>query len=247
MLNPNTMKKNYLFLLLTIAFFQVKAQSNCADAYQDLVYAYSHVKSAYDSNNKTHLQHYSERSLEAFENTKKVLENCDCEKAYNLAYDASDLLSKVAYTETFEDGRFYVKRAREIAKETINELEICTKVTDEDSELAELQSAKLNLEQQRIALQLKEEEIKLKMAEQAQKELKLTKEELISNSELAVSTTINSYNDMMSACGCSAEISNTYARQTDLVSKSITYIKAYYISTAKNLASNYLSKLNECK
>lgn len=241
------MKKNYIFLLLTIASIQVKAQTNCLDAHQDLVYAYSHVKSAYDSNNKTHLKHFSERSLESFENTKRILKDCECPDAYNLAYDATELLSKVSATETFEDGRFYVKRARDIAKEAINALEICTKTSNQDDELAELQNEKLKLEQQRIELKVKEEKIKLKLAEQEQKEMRLKKEELISTNELALSTNIAAYNDMLSACGCSPDVSNTYTTNTDLASKSISAIKTYYITTAKNLASNYLNKLNQCR
>ncbi|MEJ2113878.1 MAG: hypothetical protein P8X62_09385 [Flavobacteriaceae bacterium] len=66
--------------------------------------------------------------MEAFERTKDKLESCGCEKAYNFAYDIVELLRNVESSETNEDGRFYVKRARDLAKETINELELCTEL-----------------------------------------------------------------------------------------------------------------------
>ena len=148
------MKKNYLFFLISFAYIQSYAQSNCEDAHSDVIYAYSHVKSAYDSNNISHLKDYSKRSTDAFNRAKKILNDCGCETSYNYAFDASELLSKVEDVKTYEDGRFYVKRARDIAKKVINELELCTKLTQEDEALASLEYDRLKLKQQQIELNL---------------------------------------------------------------------------------------------
>ena len=173
------MKKNYLFFLFSIAFIYTYAQNKCEDAHSDVIYAYSHVKSAYNSNNISHLKDYSARSTDAFNRAKKILNECGCETSYNYAFDAAELLSKVENTKTFEDGRFYVKRARDIAKNVINELELCTKLTQEDEAIAELEYDRLKLKQQQIELKLKEEQLKQKLAQKHAEELRLKKEQLI--------------------------------------------------------------------
>ncbi len=127
------MKKQFFFLLFILVFFNVKAQANFSDVHEDLLYAYSDIESAYVSNNKEHLQHFSERSLEAFESAKTVLENCDCEKTYNLAYDTSELLFKITSAKTFKDGRFYIKKAVEAVKATIDSLEVYIEKSEQDN------------------------------------------------------------------------------------------------------------------
>jgi len=119
--------KSFFFFLISF-YLQSHSQTNCSDANSDVVYAYSHVKTAYASNNLDHLKYWSNRSLEAFIRTKAKLESCGCEKAYNYSYDIVELLSNVESSKTNEDGRFYVKRARDLAREAINELELCTEL-----------------------------------------------------------------------------------------------------------------------
>tara|TARA_R110002049_G_C9175812_1_gene562621 strand:+ start:675 stop:1091 length:417 start_codon:yes stop_codon:yes gene_type:complete len=124
------MKKNYLFFLfITICAFSY-GQKNCEEADSDLIYAYSHVKSAYNSNNIDHLKHYANRSLESFKRAKPKLKTCGCEVAYNKVYDAIELLENVESAKTNEDGRFYVKRTRDLAKECITEMDKCTVAMD---------------------------------------------------------------------------------------------------------------------
>jgi hypothetical protein len=116
------MKKIFFSLIAILSFTQLFAQDFCADADSNLIYAYSNVKSAYESNNLDHLKYYSKKSLKSFEEAKTNLKKCDCELAYNLTYNAAKLLTKVETQETFEDGRFYVKRAKEIAQKSITAL-----------------------------------------------------------------------------------------------------------------------------
>jgi len=239
------MKKIYLFFLIITLTASSYAQSNCSDAHADLIYAYSHVKSAYDSNNVTHLKDFSNRSFDAFERTKKNLETC-CETAYNYAYDAAELLSKVENVKTFEDGRFYVKRAREIAKKVIDELEICTKLSSEDEALAALENEQFKLQQQQIELKLKEQQIKNKMAARSAKELQLKKESLIRKNELALIANVITLNKVLDACDCNAEITLNERDKDKFLAKNLGEIKSQYLIISKDVTSNYLSKLDNC-
>jgi len=240
------MKKNYLFFLLSIVFLYSNAQNKCEDAHSDVIYAYSHVKSAYDSNNISHLKDYSNRSTGAFNRAKKILNDCGCETSYNYAYDASELLSKVENAKTFEDGRFYVKRARDIAKKVINELEICTKLTQEDESLAELENDRLKLQQQQIELSLKEEKIKQKLAEKEAAELRLKKEQLIIKNDMVLTSNLKNFNAILNVCDCDIEMPKINYEKEGLLSKDLKQIKKEYLTIFKNMTSNYLDKLNAC-
>lgn len=240
------MKINYFFLLFFVVYIQSFGQT-CSDAESDLNYAYSHVKSAYDSNNLTHLQYYSKRSYDAFERAKEKLNNCNCSEAYNFANEGHKLLSKLPDAKTFEDGRFYVKRTREIAQKAINELDICSKLTLEDEALVELEYERQKLEEQQKQLEHKEAEIKHMLANKAQRELQIKKEKLISLNEQTITSNINAYNDMLSACECNSIISNTSINNEELFTKSLKQIKMHYLNTVKKITSNYLITLNNCK
>lgn len=240
------MKKSYLFFLLYLVFINTNAQNKCEDAHSDVIYAYSHVKSAYDSNNISHLKDYSKRSTDAFNRAKKILNECGCTASYDQAYNASELLSKVETVKTFEDGRFYVKRARDIAKEVINELELCTKLTQEDEALAELEQDRLKLQQQQIELKLKEEQLKQRLAQKEAAELRLKKEQLITKNDLALSTKIESFNTILEACDCDIEMPKVNYKKEALLDKNLNQIKKEYLTIFKNMTSNYLNKLNAC-
>ncbi|WP_053975630.1 hypothetical protein [Mangrovimonas xylaniphaga] len=244
------MKKIYIFSLVLLTSAVTFGQSLCSDAQPDAVYAYSHVKTAYDSNNLTHLKQYSKRSLEAFERVKTTLENCGgCKTAYNKAYDGAELLAKVASAETFEDGRYYVKKAKEIAQETITELDMCTKGTGTsgNQDLADLESAQFELEQQQLELQRKQEEIKQRLVEQQQKEIAIKKELLISEAGSSITENIKSYNKVLSSCGCQSENINFAENKTELMDKSLEEIRSFYINTMAAITNTYLERLNSCK
>ena len=240
------MKKNFLFFLVIFIYVKSYGQINCSDAYSDVIYAYSHVKSAYNSNNIDHLKHYSKRSLEAFERAKIKLESCKCQESYNYTYDALELLSHVESADTFEDGRYYVKNARDIAKDVINELELCTELTKEDDALTELQSEQLKLKQQQDDLKRQEEQIKLKLAEREKKELHLKKELFISENEVAIASNIKAYNKLLTVLNCNTEVIKTKDDNSDFISKDIDVIKSYYLNVVKEITSTYLKKLNKC-
>ena len=240
------MKNSYFFLLFLFMCYQSVSQTNCSSAQSDLNYAYSHVKSAYDSNNLTHIKYYGKRSFDAFERAKKELENCNCKQAYDFAFEGSTLLSKLIKSETYEDGRFFIKRTREIAQKAIEELDICSKLSYEDETLIELEYERLKLEKQQLELKQKEAKIQQLLADKENRELRIRKEKLIYANEQAVLSNITAYNDMLVACECEERVSKISLNNENLLSKNLSEIKLYYLNSIKQTTMNYLNSLNQC-
>ncbi|PKQ44254.1 hypothetical protein [Confluentibacter flavum] len=247
------MEKHYFFLCFALSSLAFYGQTACDGANSDLIYAYSHVKSSYNSNNISHLKYYANRSLEVFERSKKKLKECGCETAFDMAYEAAQLLSKVESSETYEDGRFFVKRARDIAQQSVTELDKCTVPTkdfqvnnDRDAQLTSLQIEQEKLKQQQEELKRRAEEIKIKMAEQNDMALQLKKEELINSYKSAISSNIESYNNALKVCNCNHALIKLEEKNTDVSEKSIEDIKSYYLNSLKGLTSHYLAQLNLC-
>ena len=240
------MEKRYFFLFFTMASCVFYGQTPCDSANSDLIYAYSHVKSSYNSNNVSHLKYYANRSLEAFERSKSKLTKCGCDAAYNLAFDSAELLKKVETAETFEDGRFFVKRARELAQQSVVELDKCTVPTPKDQELTSLEVEQARLKKQQEELKMKAEEIKAKLAEQQELELKLKKEELINSYNTVISSNIETYNNALKMCDCDKEVLKNTESDSEISTKSVDEIKQYFIKSLKGLTSNYLTQLDLC-
>lgn len=242
------MKRNYLFYLFIIVCLKFQGQTNCSEADSDLIYAYSDIKTSYESNNISHLKYNAHKSLEAFKLAKPKLKSCGCEASYNLVYDAIELLERVDPTETYEDGRFYVKRVRELAKQSIIELDKCTAgaVVQKDNSLETLQNEQEALRKQQMELKAKEKEIQLKLKQQQEKELTLQKEQKISEFETVLSTSLKNYNDILKICNCESEITAFNENSDTLKDKNLEEIKTYYIKIIKSVSSDYLSALNSC-
>ena len=246
------MEKNYFFLFFILTTQLFFAQNACDDANSDLIYAYSHVKSSYNANNISHLKYYANRSLESFERSKKKLEECGCQTAYDLAFESAQLLSKVETAETFEDGRFFVKRARDIAQQSVTELDKCTvpakdmQANNGADQLSSLQIEQEKLKQQQEELKRKAQEIELKLAEQNDMELKLKKEQMINSYKSVISSNIESYNNALKICNCGHEPLTVEDKTSDVSQKSVEEIKTYYLNSLKGLTSNYLAQLNSC-
>ncbi len=234
-----------------MASIAINAQTNCDDANSYLVNAYSHVKDAYDSNNISHLKYYANRSVESLKLSKETLITCGCKTALNLANDVIELLAKVEDVKTFEDGRFYVKRARDISKESVLEIDKCALViynnsSNESEELSDIQNEQLELKQQQEALKLKVEQIKTKLAQQKEKELTLKKKQLILSYNNAITSNIKTYNTVLKICACNHEAIESIESSEDISTKSIEDIRNLYTNNLKALATNYLSELNSC-
>lgn len=246
-------------LLLPILFFSciIQAQGNCEDASAYLINSYSHVKDAYDSNNISHLKYYANRSAESIKLSKNNLADCNCKKASDLADQTLDLLLKVDDAETNEDGRFFVKRARDLSKESVIEIDKCAynnangieveETSTGDSALADLQKQQEQLQQQQNALKQKTEEIKQKLAKQQNEALALKKQQLISEYKLAINGNLKTYNETLKLCNTNHEHMKALENDKDMASESVDSIKEFYISNLKNLASEYMAALEACK
>lgn len=244
------MKNTYLIFILT-SFFTLNAQTNCDDANYYLVSAYSHVKKSYDSHNVSHLKYSAHRALEAINLSKKAMDNCDCQTATELADKAIDLLAKVEDAKTWEDGRFYVKRARDISKESVIEIDKCSVSTTTDDvintenvALNDLQNEQLKLKQQQEALEEKAKEIKRKLAEQQEKKTLLEKETLIASYKKIIASTIKNYNEILKVSGSNYSFKNNIEAIKNINSQDIDSIKSHYINSLKTMTSTYLTQLN---
>src|SRR5690606_21113970 len=230
------MIKHYIFILFIFTSPVILAQNACDDANSDLIYAYSHVKSSYNANNISHLKYYANRSLESFERSKKKLKECGCETAFDLAFESSELLSKVEAAETYEDGRFFVKRARDIAQESVTALDKCTVPTKDmpvsnNSQLSSLQMEQEKLKKQQEELKRRAEEINVKLAEQNEMELKLKKEQMINSYKSALSSNVESYNNTLKICDCISSPIKLQDNVADVSQKSLEDIKTYYLDS----------------
>ncbi|GAB1857175.1 hypothetical protein MHTCC0001_20110 [Flavobacteriaceae bacterium MHTCC 0001] len=250
------MKNHYLILCFITAAFAINAQTtNCDDANYYVLSAYSHVKTSYDANNISHLKYYAHRSLESYKLSEPALPNCNCDSATELSVKVMDLLAKVDGAETFEDGRFFVKRAREIAQKIVAELDDCTVPTSDDevasvdtSGLSELERKQNELLRQQEALKQEAEALKAKIAEEekAANQLAIDRKNLISSYNQIIPSTVENYNNTLKKCGCDKETIVYKNDNMDFSNKSLKSVKSHYLTTLETLTSEYLEQLKNC-
>lgn len=250
------MKKNYLLVIFLTLQALSFSQSKCEDANAYLLNAYGHVKDSYEANNISHLKYYANRTVESLELTQENLKGCDCDKVLELVIKTKEFLEKVDTQETYEDGRFYVKRGKESCQETVTAFDECTyrksqeqdglsgDTITESAELSDLENEQLKLKQQQEALMQKEAEIKQKLAEQQAKQLALKKKQLVTAYESALTKNIEAYNASLKACGSKSNLLSDVSK--NVLSSSISEIKSYYNQKLKTLATSYLEKLDSC-
>jgi len=121
------MKKIYFFFLIFTIYLHSNGQVNCTEANSDVVYGYSHLKTANEASNLENLKQWSDRSLKSFIQVSTKLKICMCEKSYDNATNIVKLLSQVEKTKSFQDGQLLIKKARGVAKNVVKELNICIK------------------------------------------------------------------------------------------------------------------------
>lgn len=248
------MKKFAFFSLFLMVSFWSFSQTVCGDADSDLLYAYSHVKDSYESNNISHLKYYAKRSFDAFERSKSKLKACGCDAAFELAYKGAELLAKVDHAPTYEDGRFFVKRAKEIAQQSIVELDKFTvgspsNISVNDHNLSTIQSEKEKLEKLQKELEAKEAKVKAQLAAQNEKEEQLKKAKLIEAYNDAIVNNLATYKKILEICDCDPATLKDIApkENKDIESESLEEIRLHLIEAFKTLTSNYLSHLNLCE
>ncbi|MGJ5642211.1 hypothetical protein [Formosa sp. S-31] len=243
------MKQLYTLGVALLLCTPFKGFSQCSDVQSDLSYAYSHVKDAFEANNLTHLQYYANRSLKAFERAQDKFKTCKCEVANNLTYDNIETLEKVDRAKTFEDARFFIKRAIEGAKNTMNALDKCTAVGASDLPLVNNSTSLASATPSApIITSSSVSNDQLKLAEQKELELRQIKQLLIGQNKAIVLSNIEVYNKALEICDCKSEVLDITQNEeeNELISKSIDQIKSHYLNTLKQLTASYLSQLNQC-
>ena len=240
------MKKYYIFLLLLCFLFSASAQTKCSEADSDMNYAYSHVKSAYESNNISDLKYFAYRSFEAMERVAPVLKDCGCKPTLEIIENGIELLKKVDPAETWEDGRFYVKRARELAKEAISSLDECNQISVEEEEMLSLEMEQSALKQKQLELERQQKELQERLLAQQQKELQIQKELLLTSYDTALTSNLNSYNEALRNCNCNSMLKRPVINNSEVMELEDTDIKEYFVDAIKTLSSRYIFKLESC-
>ncbi|MBD0824041.1 hypothetical protein [Aestuariibaculum marinum] len=252
--------KNFYYLFCLIGALSMHAQSKCDNANAYLVSAYSHVKSSYDANNISHLKYSAHRSLESINLAKKTLEDCNCSKALEQANKALEVLAKVDDQPTYEDGRYFVKRAKEFCKQSVIEMDKCATssysmqnieeeyVADatDTNDLASLKNEQAVLLAQQEALKRKEAEIKRQLAEQKEKKLLLEKQQLVLSYEKMIDLNIKTYNETLKSCNCGYQTIVKSSNSVNTSDMSTEALKTHYTNQLKSLASKYLAELDSC-
>ncbi|MBD0834891.1 hypothetical protein [Aestuariibaculum suncheonense] len=250
--------KNFYYLLFLISTINLYAQNNCDNANAYLVSAYSHVKTSYEANNVSHLKYAAHRSLESINLAKKTLADCNCSKALEQANKALEVLAKVDDQPTYEDGRYFVKRAKEFCQQSVIEMDKCAtssysmQVVEEENtadsnDLASLKNEQAALLAQQEALKRKEAEIKRQLAEQKEKELLLKKQQLVVSYEKVIDLNIKTYNETLKSCNCGHQTIIKSSDSANTSDMSTEALKEYYTNQLKTLAKAYLAELDSCK
>ena len=247
------MKKIFLFSLFAIPYFNSFSQSTCSDAQSHIFYAFNNAKDGLESNNITDVKYYAKKTLESFKSVQQVLGNCQCENVENYTYESIQKLSKVPRTEKMSDAKYFVAKAKDYAQKIITALDYCT-VSDNSfanvstDELSDLEIEELKLKKQQEELLKQQVALKQKLNKQKEEELRIEKQQLIAKSNTALLKNINAYNEVLNVCQCTDKIMGNDLKKNEdlLMSKSVDEIRTYYISSIKDLTSNYMTILSSC-
>jgi hypothetical protein len=252
------MKRINLFPIIFCICFYSFSQSGCTDAQAHIVYAFNNAKNSLKANNITHLKHYANKALEAFERVQDALNDCNCADVENYTIESIQKLSKVPPIPKMAEAQYFVGKAKENAQKIITALDYCTisdqsttsvtSISLDDQDVSNLEREQLKLKQQQEALIRKQNALKQQLAKQKEEEQNIEKQQLIVKSNAAISKNILAYNELLDACHCNTEISEGKATQNEkqLMTKSVEEIKSYYLKSIKDLTSNYMKMLSTC-
>ncbi|MDC6385630.1 hypothetical protein D2V93_09490 [Flagellimonas taeanensis] len=116
-------------VLVALAFFlaiQATYPNQCDNFYSKVTYALNHCKKAMTATNFEHQMYYAERALEALENAKSFMDECDCAKTEDKTIDAMETLDKAIEPADWEAGRFFTKKGMAEISELITFIDQCT-------------------------------------------------------------------------------------------------------------------------
>lgn len=243
------MKKNYLIFLLTIVFAQSYGQEKSIDIQSDLAEVSINIESGDDTYNLKDLLYHAQRASVAINKVVSSLEfSSTCNNALNLSNEISGLLDAALISDNHGDGRINISQCKELITKTFYEFDVCSIKGNGNEALSELEHQQSNLRLQQIELELRAKEIQRQLAEKKAKESSLIKQNFINSNKKIFISNVKSYNDQLNACECNISVSNNkFDNLTELNSKSLAEIKAYYLDKTIAITKIYLDNLNSCK
>lgn len=126
--------KNLIYLICTYFVGINLIAQNCNQAFSTANYAVANTNKAYDGNNIAHIREWTEKAMEAFSEVEEITADCGCIQVSDFAYEGYLACDKAQVEKTFEQSRFFAKRARDKAKEMMDALSKCTNIPISDIE-----------------------------------------------------------------------------------------------------------------
>ena len=270
------MKSILILGISLIGLTQVNAQRDCNEAFSAANYSVAHSNNAYDSNNIDHVQEWSAKAMETFDEVERITSDCGCEEANNLAYEGYEAASKAQEQNTWERSRFYAKRASEKARLMMEALAEFTNggditglesreyvsnddnldayYTNEDieAEKAELEAQKQLLEERQAELARELEAKKLEAeAAKAARDLEIKEQMAVKvNAEMALKQISEGYQSLANALGCK-EAYNMAKSSYDMTQQQINEsqlsdTKLHYTLQLNDIAEQAMLNFSDC-
>ncbi len=122
----------YFFPIIAFTFIAVTyAQKSCDDAFSPAAYSIAHTENAFESTNMEHVQEWSEKALETFSEVESITIDCECTEASDYAYKGYSAAEKCLEQTSWEESRYYSKKAMESARQMMNALSLCSNMSIE--------------------------------------------------------------------------------------------------------------------
>jgi len=250
------MKKNYFFFLFALLCVLSYGQGKSSDIESNLSEVSINITSGNDTYNKEDLHYHAQRASIAL---RKVIESLEasrsCDKALELSNQIIGLLDVALIADNHGDGLINISECKELITKTFYEYDLCSMngstssiSTTTNAALTDLEQQQNNLKLQQQQLEQQAKEIKRKLAAQKEKEAHLLKQNFINANKKGLASNIKAYNDQLKACDCNETMFSSSADDlTQLNSKSMAEIKAYYLDKTIAVTQKYITNLNSCK
>ncbi|WP_025740057.1 hypothetical protein [Aquimarina pacifica] len=263
--------KNIALILFSLYLIpNTFAQDNLHDdALTAASYAYSHSKKAHGANNVFHTQEYADKAVEALLKVEDLADQCGCEKANEIAYQARVDMESSLNQDTYERSRYFAKRAKDLGPQLLDELTHCqaskgaydvAEDTGEEEEemLAsasqDVSDKQKELEEKRLLLEIEQRKLEQQIAEQnrrkaefeAMRAAELKEQSLIkSKAELALQkleTALQELSVVLNDDEAKFEAQDYVRSENELINESLGDTKNFYVNRAKELTKTAMQQ-----
>lgn len=250
------MKQAYLlFFLFTFIFnTSYSQQSNTKNLRFNLGEVSLNVTSGIKAYTLEDVKYHARICKKAIEIVKKLAEAEECYNTLDLSKTIAIYLDSALLAEELVTARTFLSKTEDLIAKAFYEYEICKRGEANtkssaygENALSALQQQQADLKAQQAALEQKAKDIKLQLAEQEKKESLLKKEQFIAANEIAITSSINAYNEVLKLCDCKDTILYNSESVSVISSKNFQDIKMYYLDINIKISENYTNKLKACK